>query len=368
MDRLEDLKKYNILDTPPEHELDELAKIASAIFDTPVSIVSFIDDKRQWYKAKIGLDFNEVKIEETFCKYTLGNPDDILIIDNPLEDDRVKDNKLVTCDGGIKFYASAPLVSNHGNVLGTVCVLDYKERKFSDKKYEALRLISKKVMDYLETRRAMFLQSMEIEYSAERLKRLTDLAPGAIFKLSFSSSGELRFIFISEGIQRLIPELCLKKLKNDPKVLLSFIFGEDKEYVYNLFKYSYDSLEPIEAEYLVTVSEGVQKWHWIKANPIKLNSDEVVWFGVIQDITQKKNHLEALEKMLFDISHVIRKPIANILGIANILQSSEITKVEKMEMCSIIFEETQNLDDYINELNSKYNKLKKLLKKDWKEN
>ncbi|SNS67761.1 hypothetical protein SAMN06295967_1165 [Belliella buryatensis] len=365
MDRLEDLKTYNILDTSPEQELNELAEIASAIFDTPVSIVSFIDDERQWYKAKIGLDFNEVKIEKTFCKYTLDNPDDILIIDNPLEDVRVKDNELVTCDGGIKFYASAPLVSGHGNVLGTVCVIDYEEKKFSNKKYEALRLISKKVMDYLETRKVMHLQNKEIEYSAERLKRLTDLAPGAIFKLSLNIEGELKFIFMSEGIQRLIPELCPEKLKNDPRILLDFIYGEDRDYVYNLFKYSSQSLIPVEAEYLVHISDEIQKWHWMKANPLKLNNKEVVWYGVIQDITQKKNHLDTLEKMLFDISHVIRKPIANILGIANILQSSEITKLEKMEMCSIIFEETQNLDDYINELNLKYHNLKKLLKKDW---
>ncbi len=212
------------------------------------------------------------------------------------------------------------------------------------------------------------MQTQEIELSASRLKRLTDLAPGAIFKLGLTNKNELKFIFISEGINRLIPELCSENLKQDPKILLSYIYGEEQETVYNLFKESSISLKSIEAEYLVHISDGNEKWHWMRANPSRINDNEVVWYGVIQDITQKKSHLEVLEKMIFDISHVIRKPIANILGIANILQTPEITKEEKMEMCSIIFEETHNLDHFINNLNAEYFNLKNNLKKGWREN
>ncbi len=368
MNRIEDLKTYHILDTPPEEELNDLAYIASAIFDTPMSIISFIDEKRQWYKAKIGLEFDEVKIEDTFCKYTLDKPDEILIIDNPEIDERVKDNPKVTGEEGIKFYASVPLVSEFGNVLGTVCVIDYQKKYFDPKKYQALKLISKKVMNYLETRKLLYIQNQEIEHSAYRLKKLTDLAPGAIFKMSFTRPGELKFIFISEGIHKLIPGLCPEDLKANPKTLLNYIYEKDKNQVFELFNNSYRSLQPVEAEYKVRISEKNEKWHWMRANPERSTNGEIVWYGVIQDITQKKNHLNILEKMLFDISHVIRKPIANILGVANILTSSEVSEDEKVEVYNIIIEETNDLDDFINKLNVEYYSLKKSLKKNWKNN
>jgi hypothetical protein len=368
MNRIEDLKTYHILDTPPEKELNDLAYLASAIFDTPMSIISFIDEKRQWYKAKIGLEFDEVKIEDTFCKYTLDKPDEILIMDNPEIDERVKDNPKVTAEEGIKFYASVPLVSEFGNVLGTVCVIDYQKKYFDPKKYQALKLIANKVMNYLETRKLLYNQSQEIEHNAFRLKKLTDLAPGAIFKMSFIRPGELKFIFISEGIHKLIPDLCPEDLKANPKILLNYIFEKDKNQVFELFNNSYRSLQPVEAEYKVHISEKNEKWHWMRANPERSSNGEIVWYGVIQDITQKKNHLNILEKMLFDISHVIRKPLANILGVANTLNSSEVSEDDKVEAYNIIVEETNNLDDFINKLNVEYFTLKKSLKRNWKNN
>lgn len=366
MNRLEDLKSYYILDTPPEDELDDLARIASAIFDTPVSLISFIDDKRQWFKAKIGIDSDEDKIEETFCQHTLNKPNDILVIENPETDFRVKNSDRVTCEGGIKFYASAPLVSDLGNVLGTVCVVDYKKREYDPKKYEALELISKKVMNYMETRKLMIEKNQEIEYNAYRLKKLTDLAPGAIFKLSFNIQGELNFIFMSEGIQKIVPNLSPDKLKKSPTLLLDYI--ENKEAVLALFRDSYRSLKPIETEYKVLLDEHVSKWHWMKANPEKRSEKEVVWFGVIQEITQKKVHLETLEKMLFDISHVIRKPIANMLGIVDILQTSDVSQEDKNELIKVLHSETNTLDEFTSRLNNEYYDLKSYLKQNWKEN
>lgn len=368
MDRLEDLRSYRILDTAPETELDDLAEITSAIFDTPISIISFIDDKRQWYKAKIGLEENEVRIEDTFCRLTLDNPDDILIIDDPTEDIRVKDNPYVTSEKGIGFYASAPLVSKAGNVLGTVCVVDYEKKTFKKEKYDALRLISKKVMHYLETRKLLHQQSKQIEYNASRLKRITDLVPGVIFKMALEKNGLFKFVFISEGIQQLIPGLNRDELKKQPRKILPYILKEDRDHLYKLFKTSYKSLKVIEAEFRVYASEEQQRWIWLKVNPEKGSDNEVVCFGIIQDIPHKINHLKVLEKMIFDISHVLRRPITNILSVANFMKTSEVSEEDKMEMYPIILEETSKLDQCINHLNQEYYDLRKALKIEWKDN
>jgi hypothetical protein len=367
MDRLEDLHSYRILDTDPELELNDLAEIACAIFDTPVSLISFIDDKRQWYKAKIGVDATEMDVENTFCKLTLDKPDEILLIENPLEDPRVKTNPNVTGQPGIRFYASAPLVSSEGNVLGTVCVLDYVEKHFSQSKLEALKLVSTKIMRYLETRKLINLQNQEIEYNAARLKKLTDLVPGVIFKMSFDENKILKLVFVSEGIKLLFPSINLNELKKNPLSLLNYIDEAYRDYVIDLFRQTYEDLQPIDAEYKVNLADGQEKWHWMRANPERRGDNEVVLFGIIQVISQKRNHLHALEKMIFDISHVIRKPISNIMSIANLLQLPGVKKDEKLEMFPIIFKEISELDNSIRNLSDEYNELKKSLKTVWKD-
>nr|MBI1231594.1 GAF domain-containing protein [Cytophagales bacterium] len=366
MDRLEDLRSYRILDTEPEAELNDLAEVASAIFGTPVSIISFMDDKRQWFKANIGLDFSETKIEDTFCKYTLDKPNEVLVIENPAEDERVKNNPFVTSNDAINFYASAPLVSKAGNVLGTVCVFDYEKKQFSSKQYEALKLIAKKVMNHLETRKMLHLQNQEIEHTAFRLKKITDLVPGAIFKMSLKENGAFRFVFISDGVQRLIPDLCPVTLKAHPTTIFRHICKEDLRTVFDSFNASYKSVNVLEAEFRVRMPVEKDRWLWIRANPEKRRDNEVVWFGIVQDISDKMNHLKVLEKMIFDISHVIRRPIANILTAANFIDTHEVPEKDKKEMYPIIIEETRNLDQSINYLNDEYYSLRNELNLIWR--
>ena len=107
--RLQELKSYKILDTLPEKELDELAEIASVICDTPISLVSFIDEKRQWFKARKGIEAQETPREDAFCQHTLQTPKEVLVVNDPLNDERFKNNPLVLGNPHIRFYAGAPL-------------------------------------------------------------------------------------------------------------------------------------------------------------------------------------------------------------------------------------------------------------------
>ncbi|MFC3417508.1 GAF domain-containing protein [Algoriphagus hitonicola] len=369
MNRIEDLKSYNILDTDPEQELDELTQIASAIFDTPMSIISFIDDKRQWYKSKLGTNETEVAKEETFCQFLLDKPNDLLIVRDAQNDEKFKYHPHVTCENGIKFYVGVPLVSKKGNVLGTVCVVDYELRdEIPEHKFAALRLIAKRIMMYLETRKLVFEQGQEIEYNAYRLKKLTDLAPGAIFKLSVDSQGEIQLVFISEGIKKLIPELTKKELKKDPKIIFDYINEKDNEKFKRELKKSFKKNTPISIEYQVKSSDGEEKFHWMRANPKSIDEKTIHWYGIIQDISSKMNQLKVFEKILFDISHVIRKPTANIQGISEILHSQSLDIEEKESFCDIIVKEVDQLDKSISELNEKYFSLKDDFSKNWKKN
>ena len=366
MDRIQELKLFNILDTEPEQELDELAQIAASIFDTPVALITFMDENRQWYKAKIGVKREEVPLKESFCQFLLDENIKNLVVEDPFVDNRFKDYPNVVCENGIKFYASVPLVSKLGNVLGSVCILDYKSRSdFSMTKLGALDLIARRLMLYIETRKLVYQQNQEIEFNAERLKKLTDLVPGAIFKLSIGKTGELKFVFLSEGINNLAPGISKEDLKKNPRKLLDFIAAESREKIEFLFKSSFKDLNLINFEYIYEGPTKNKLWHWMRARPERKSENEVIWYGIILDITQKVNHKEALEKMLFDISHVLRKPVANIKGIVDVLLEEDLTSEERESYCAVIFSAVEELDGYIHQLNQEYFSLKSLLNKKW---
>ncbi|WP_439484482.1 PAS domain-containing protein [Cyclobacterium plantarum] len=363
--RLSDLLNYRILDTPPEEELDDLAQLTSAVCDTPVSIISFIDEKRQWYKAKVGVEITEVHIKKSFCRYTLNNPHDLLIVEDPFADKRFCNNPNVTRKNGIKFYAAAPLVSKDENVIGTVCAIDFISKKISEKQKLALKIISKKVMQYLEIRKKLNDQELELDLSAKRLKKLTDLAPGAIFKFSADDSGNMEFIFLSDGINNLVKKISIDEIKKEPKLIIDIIHPEDKGLFIQSFQESFEKIIPLDIEYRIMASERSIMWHWLKANPEKNDNGVVVWYGTIQNITQKKKHLETLEQMLFDLSHVIRKPTANILGCIDALKKGDGSDKETKEMIALIQNQTNDLESFIRNLNSDYFNLKRALKKKW---
>jgi hypothetical protein len=126
----------------------------------------------------------------------------------------------------VRFYAGAPLKTQQGNILGTLCILDHKPRTISDNQKQALQLLAKKAMDYLDTRKIMLAQDLTIGSNAAYLKKLTDQAPGAIFQMEMTPDGKVTFPFMSEGIKKLLPGFDLVKTLNNPDLALDFVHSE----------------------------------------------------------------------------------------------------------------------------------------------
>jgi len=150
--RLAALHEYQILDTASEAPFDDLAQLAASICGTPIALVSLIDKERQWFKARLGLSISETPRDIAFCTYTLYQ-DDLLIIEDARDDQRFANNPLVTSEPYIRFYAGAPLITPTGYHLGTLCVIDRVPRQLSPQQIEALKVLSRQVINQLELRR-----------------------------------------------------------------------------------------------------------------------------------------------------------------------------------------------------------------------
>ncbi len=151
--RLAALHSFHITDTLSETEYDDVAKLASAICGTPVSLVTFVDQDWQWFKAKVGVDFAGTPREIAFCEHSIRVADEVMVVEDATTDSRFSDNPLVTQDPNIRFYAGAPFTDDNGYTLGTVCVLDVIPRTLSQQQIEALSILSRQVSGLLKTRK-----------------------------------------------------------------------------------------------------------------------------------------------------------------------------------------------------------------------
>lgn len=357
-DRLLDLKAYKVLDTLPEKELDDIIEIASAICDTPISLITLVDETRQWFKAKKGISILETPRADAFCEYALSNPQEVLVVDDPLTDYRFATNPLVLGNPNIRFYAGAPLESSNGNVMGTLCIIDIKPRTITESQKNALKLLAKKVMDILETKKLLAVQNNAIETSSKRLKELTDQAPGVIFQLEINTEGKMSFPFISKGISTLHPRLDIEELKKNPQIAFDVVHPEDAALVNETLLESYTNLHLWDVEYRVITATEKVSWHWARAKPEKKDDGSVILYGTFQDITEKKEYIQTLEQIIFDISHVLRKPVATMLGLSEIIDLEKMDKQALSEILKHIKNTTQDMDSYLHNLNSAYSEKK----------
>jgi K+-sensing histidine kinase KdpD len=150
-ERLAELQRYNILDSPAEQDFDEIVNLASQICGTEISLVSLVDEHRQWFKACKGLETQETERNIAFCTHAL-HGEEIFEIPDATQDERFQDNPLVTDDPKIRFYAGQPLCSAAGQKLGTLCVIDQSPRQLNEFQRQALRVLGRQVERLLELR------------------------------------------------------------------------------------------------------------------------------------------------------------------------------------------------------------------------
>ncbi|TLV04036.1 GAF domain-containing protein [Dyadobacter luticola] len=154
IERLAALKGYDILDSLPEKEYEDITKLASEICKTPISLISLVDDSRQWFKSNHGLAVKETPREFAFCTHTIQNPSQVFIVPDSREDERFAQNPLVTDDPNVIFYAGAPLIDSKGFGLGSLCVIDHIPRELTEQQLLALQILARHVVNLIELKSA----------------------------------------------------------------------------------------------------------------------------------------------------------------------------------------------------------------------
>ncbi len=153
-ERLAALRSYRVLDTPPEPEFDDLVQLAARACQTPVALISLIDERRQWFKAQLGLGVRETPLDRSICLSAMLLPG-LTIVPDLTEDPRFVGNPLVTGEPHLRFYAGAVLRTPDGVPLGALCVLDHMPRDLTQEQASTLTMLARQVMSQLELRRAI---------------------------------------------------------------------------------------------------------------------------------------------------------------------------------------------------------------------
>jgi diguanylate cyclase (GGDEF)-like protein/PAS domain S-box-containing protein len=290
--RLEALLSLDILDTPEEPEFDELIQLASEICDTPVSLISMIDQDRQWFKAALGVQVKETPRDISFCTHAIQRPD-LFIVEDASIDARFLDNPLVTGDMNIRFYAGVPLHASNGYAVGTLCVLDTVPRTLTDSQKTALLILGRQVKARMELRQKQKLLEMAVEENQKLLAKTRD--QNALFSafmnngpfISYIKDGDGRFVYYNGrfrqqfGVAEDDPDAYVGKTMFD--VVRPEIAGELRRHDLQILQAG----EPVEiAESLQDVNQKLTHWKSYKF-PFRSESGEQLLAGMSIDVTQE---------------------------------------------------------------------------------
>lgn len=187
--RLERLRRFGVLDTLPQEAFDHITALASAICDTPIALISLVDQDRQWFKSRVGLDAEQTSREVAFCAHAIHEPGQVMVVEDATQDPRFHDNPLVTGQPDIRFYAGAPIVTDEGYALGTVCVIDQRSRGLSAAQQLALRSLARLVLTLMAHEEEQRALMAERERAAARESEIqAALATAGLDLLSFIDS------------------------------------------------------------------------------------------------------------------------------------------------------------------------------------
>ena len=297
--RLETLMSFDVMDTDPEAIYDEITSLAASICDTPTSLISLIDDKKQFFKSHHGIDYNETPLSESFCKYIIEDDLDLFIVENAQNDNRFAHFSVVKNDPGIKFYAGASLTSPNGNRLGSLCVLDNKVRELDETQIKGLKTLAKQVVHLFELRKAKKLeleQKIDLERKGKLLDNIVSATGIGIWErdlandsLTLNEQGLEIFSLDKDSLKHFKTDHWFSRIHKDDLPLV-------KKKMHDCLTYPSVSCN---VQYRFLQKNGTYKWIYEEGKVLKWSpkKEPLLMYGTIQDVTEKKSFSTELQRI-----------------------------------------------------------------------
>ncbi len=189
--------------------------------------------------------------------------------------------------------------------------------------------------------------------SEQLIRKITSQVPGNTYMFEIEESGKLNFLFVNRGTEDYNFTTDLDDLSRNPDRVLEVWHEDDRSLFRENMKKAYQTETPISFQYRIIVN-GAIRWRWLQAVPEKGEDGKVVWYGATRDVTALVDYIASAEQILYDISHVLRRPICSMLGITTLISEGGLTPEEALELAQQMHPVARELDKFMTELNQVY--------------
>ena len=286
--RIDELRKYNILDSEPEDVFENMVQLASYICKTPIAAVSLVDEHRQWFKAIVGIDAKETSRDVAFCAHAILQ-DEIMVVPDALNDERFFDNPLVSDGPGIRYYAGVPLVTPSGMHLGTLCVIDTEPRELLKEQLDAVKTLADSVMAHLNLR----LSHKEIRKYVDELQLSATIFESATEGIIITDH-ENRFVTVNPAFTKTTGYTLEEVVGKTPAILKSG--KQDKEFYNKMYKELHENGH-WDGELWNKRKDGKLYAEWLSMKIIYNEDGSTrMHLAIFSDVTEKKQADEIIWK------------------------------------------------------------------------